>query len=298
VLIGVYLRLLGRPGTDPAPPGWPSIRDASLAAESAGFDRIVLEDALLYPDDAGAYGLWDPISLAGAIAATTSRIGISHAVLNNPYRHPAIVARAAATLDEISSGRYRLGIGLGNTPDDYPRFGIPADRRYSRFEESLEVIAGLLRTGRARYEGEFVRVPDGELVLRGPQPTGPPIVVAAGRPRMLRLAARLADEWNWWTGDPATPDELSALVEEMDRACGEVGRDPSTLDRSIDLFSIAPPSSREPDRATAQEIADRILAWGRLGFGEARLDLAVPKDMTVPDAVRAMAGVVALVHAT
>jgi alkanesulfonate monooxygenase SsuD/methylene tetrahydromethanopterin reductase-like flavin-dependent oxidoreductase (luciferase family) len=296
VLIGVYLRLLGRPGTEPEAPGWATIREAAIEAEQAGFDRIVLEDALLYPDEDGAVGLWDPISLAGAIAAVTSRIGISHAVLNNPYRHPAIVARAAATLDEISGGRYRLGIGLGNTPHDYPRFGIAADRRYTRFEESLEVIAGLLRTGRARFEGEFIRVPDGELVLRGPRATGPPIVVAAGRPRMLRLAARLADEWNWWTGDPADPDGLRELVDEMAAACVEVGRDPATLGRSIDLFSIEPPDEG-PAGATARRTADTILAWSELGFGEVRLDLAVPAGTSVAASIRSMDEVVRLVHA-
>lgn len=296
MLIGVYLRLLGQPG-DPESPRWSSIREAAVAAESAGFDRIVLEDALLYPGSDGGIGLWDPISLAGAIAAVTSTIGLSHAVLNNPYRHPAIVARAAATLDEISAGRYRLGIGLGNTPHDYPRFGIPADRRYTRLEESLEVIASLLRTGRASYDGEFVRVSDGELVLRGPRPTGPPIVVAAGKPKMLRLAARLADEWNWWTGDPAAPDDLAPMVDEMQRACDEVARDPATLERSIDLFSIAPPSRGDGEDRSVTAIADRILAWHRLGFGEARLDLDVPQGMTVSAAVSAMAGVVERVHA-
>ena len=97
MLIGVCLRLLGRPGADPEAPGWATIREAAIEAERAGFDRVVLEDALLYPDEDGAVGLWDPISLAGAIAAARSRIGISHAVLNNPYRHPAIVARAGSS---------------------------------------------------------------------------------------------------------------------------------------------------------------------------------------------------------
>lgn len=296
MLIGVYLRLFGRPGATPPPPGWELIRDGALAAEAAGFDRVVLEDALLYPDDDGNAGLWDPISMAAALAAVTTRIGISHAVLNNPYRHPAITARAAATIDELSGGRYRLGIGLGNTPDDYPRFGIPADRRYTRFEESIQVISELLRTGRARLDGEYVHVPDGELVLRGPRPAGPPIVIAAGKPRMLRLAARFADEWNWWTADPEDPAALGDLVRELEEACHEVGRDPATLARSIDLFSISLPDPSDPAHGSAEAIADRILAWGALGFGEARLDLRVPGGTAPAQAVAAMAQVVAAVH--
>lgn len=293
MLIGTYIRLFGRPGAEP--PSWDSIREAAIAAEQAGFDRVVLEDALLYVGEGANDGLWDPISLAAAIAASTSRIGLSHAVLNSPYHHPAIVARAAATLDEISGGRYRLGIGLGNTPDDYPRFGIPADRRYSRFAESIEVITSLLRTGQARLEGEFVNVPDGELVLRGPHADGPPVIIAAGKPRMLRLAARLADEWNWWTVTPDDPDSMRPLVEELERACDEVGRDPSTVARSIDLFSITPPDGNAgSDDSSA--IADRILAWRELGFGEARLDVKVPAGRSLAEAVSALADVVALVQ--
>jgi alkanesulfonate monooxygenase SsuD/methylene tetrahydromethanopterin reductase-like flavin-dependent oxidoreductase (luciferase family) len=296
MLIGVYLRLLGRPGTVPPPPGWASVREAAIAAEAAGFDRIVLEDALLYPAEGGDVGLWDPISMAAAIAAATSRIGLSHAVLNSPYHHPALVARAAATLDEISGGRYRLGIGMGNTPDDYPRFGIPADRRYSRFEASIAVITALLRTGHARHDGEFVHVPDGALVLRGPTPTGPPIVIAAGKPKMLRLAARYADEWNWWTSDPDAPGALRPLVDEFDLACREADRDPARVTRSIDLFSISPPEPGSASVGAAAAIAGRIRAWNALGFGEARVDLSVPAGMSLAEAVRSMEEVVAAVH--
>lgn len=297
MLVGVYLRLFGRPGTTPPPPGWGSLRDAAVAAESAGFDRIVMEDGLLYAAEGGSEGLWDPISMAAAIAASTTRIGISHAVLNNPYRHPALVARAAATLDEISGGRYRLGIGMGNTPDDYPRFGIAADRRYSRLEESIAVISGLLRTGRASLDGEFFQIPGAELVLRGPRPAGPPIVIAAGKPRMLRLAARYADEWNWWTGDPAAVDGLRPLVAEFDRACIEVGRDPAGVTRSIDLFSIAPPAGSGAERAAvAAAAAEQILAWGAIGFDEVRVDLVVLPGVPAADAVGAMEPVVSAVH--
>lgn len=297
MLIGVYLRLFGRPGTVPPPPGWASIREAAVAAEVAGFDRVVLEDALLYPGEDGTDGLWDPIAMAAAVAASTSRIGISHAVLNNPYYHPPLIARAAATLDEISGGRYSIGIGLGNTPDDYPRFGIAADRRYSRLEESLVIVGGLLRTGRVHHAGEFHHVPDGELVLRGPRPAGPPIVIAAGKPRMLRLAARFGDEWNWWSADPAAPAAMQGLVTDFELACQEVGRDPGTITRSIDLFSITPPAGSGTGQESAVDrVAGQILAWGGLGFGEARIALAVPEGMPVAEAVRAMEDVVSVVH--
>ncbi len=138
--IGLYIRLLGRPGGQPTPPTWPSVRDQALAAEAAGFDLVVLEDALLYADDDGPVGVWESVSMVAATAAATSTIGVGHAVMNSPYRPPAMTAKIAATLDEIAGGRYTFGIGLGNTPDDYPLFGIDADPRYSRFAEAIQIV--------------------------------------------------------------------------------------------------------------------------------------------------------------
>ncbi|HEX5591051.1 MAG TPA: LLM class flavin-dependent oxidoreductase, partial [Candidatus Limnocylindrales bacterium] len=77
------------------------MREQALAAEAAGFDLVVFEDALLYPDDGGSMGVWESVSMVAAVAAVTSRIGIGHAVLNSPYRRPALTAKIAATLDEI-----------------------------------------------------------------------------------------------------------------------------------------------------------------------------------------------------
>jgi alkanesulfonate monooxygenase SsuD/methylene tetrahydromethanopterin reductase-like flavin-dependent oxidoreductase (luciferase family) len=294
--IGVYLRLFGRPGGTEQPPGWSSLRAAAVAAEGAGFDRVVFEDVLLHAEDDGDQGVWDPTVVAAAIAASTSRIGLAHAVVNNPYHHPALVARAAATLDEVSGGRYSLGIGAGDTPADYERFGIPSHRRYSRLAESIAVIASLLRTGQAAIDGEFVQVPAGTLVLRGPRPAGPPIIIAAGKPRMLRLAAEQADEWNWWSTRPDAPEQERELVDAFDRACDEAGRDPDTVSRSIDLFSISPPGLDGSSDVGADELAARILGWQQLGFGEVRVNLATTGDTPVVEAIEAMAGVVDLVH--
>lgn len=302
--IGLYIRLLGRPGTQPPPPSWASVRDQALAAEAANFDLVVLEDGLLYADDAGPLGVWESVSMVAAVAATTSRIGVGHAVMNSPYRPPAVSAKIAETLDEIAGGRYTFGIGLGNTPDDYPRFGIDADPRYSRFAEAIEIIHSLLRNGRTEFEGTYYRAPGAELVLRGPRPTGPPIVVAAGKPKAIRLAARYADEWNWWAAERAGMAKLKDLVAELDRACEEVGRDPASLRRSVDLFSVAVPGVPEPPADSTvlhiagppSRIADALLAYGDLGFAEVRIDLRVPADVPRPDGIAWMADVVERVH--
>lgn len=292
--IGAYIRLFGRPGSDPPPPSWAAIREQALAAEAAGFDLVVLEDAALYPDEDGDAGLWEAMTIAAAIAASTTTIGIGHAVINNPYRHPTLVARCAVTLDEISGGRYRLGIGLGNTPDDYPRLGIDADHRYSRFAEAIQVIHALLRDGRASFEGDFYAVPDAELVLRGPRPTGIPIIVAGGKPKMLRLAARYADEWNWWVdaGSEDGLEQLEARSRAVDAACREVGRDPVTLRRSVDVFSIPTPDGAHESTG----LAARLVAYGAIGFDEVRCDVRPAPGQSGPEALASMLEVVRLVH--
>ena len=302
--IGIYIRLYGRPGAETPAPTWTSIREQALAAEAAGFDLVVLEDALWMPAEGGNLGLWESVSVAAAIAASTSSIGIGHAVINSPYRNPALVAKIAETLDEISGGRYTLGIGLGNTPDDYGPFGVEADRRYSRFAEAIRIISDLLREGRSEFEGEFYRAPGAELVLRGPRLQGPPIVVAGAKPKMLRLAARYGDGWNWWTGEPEDPASLRPIVDELERACEEVDRDPATLVRSIDVFSVAAPAGsadHEPVDGVlggpAEAIAERLLAFRDLGFEEVRCNLRFPSGAATPGAIAGLAEVVDLVHA-
>lgn len=263
-----------------------------------------MEDALLYPSDDGSDGVWEAVSMAAALAAVTTTIGIGHAVINNPYRHPALLAKTAETLSEIAGGRYTLGIGLGNTPDDYPLFGIAADRRYSRFAEAIQIIHGLLKTGSTDFDGEFYRVPAAELVLRGPRPEGPPIAIAGAKPKMVRLAARYGDEWNWWVGDHDGLAALSAVGDDVTRACEEIGRDPATLRRSIDVFSVAAPGVPPASSAqaiqvagTPEQVAARLLAYRDLGFDEVRCNLAAPGDVPRTEAIAWMGDVVRLVHA-
>jgi len=215
---------------------------------------------------------------------------------------PALVARIAATLDEISGGRYTLGIGLGNTPDDYPLFGIDAERRYSRFAEAIQIIHDLLRNDRTSFEGEFYRAPGAELVLRGPRLAGPPIVIAGAKPKMLRLVTRFADEWNWWVS-ANDASGLRGLLDELIVACEEIGRDPATIRRSVDVFSVAAPGTPEPPpgllqvRGSPDQVAEELLGYGALGFDEVRCNLQAPADVPRTDAIRWMGEVVALVHA-
>jgi alkanesulfonate monooxygenase SsuD/methylene tetrahydromethanopterin reductase-like flavin-dependent oxidoreductase (luciferase family) len=296
--IGIVIALHGQEGRAPR---WRHVRDQVLLAEAVGFDLAVVEDALLQPDADDPIGYWESVSMLGALAAATSRIELGHSVVNAPYRSAGLTAKIAETLDEISGGRFFLGIGLGNTAD-YEAFGIPADRRYSRFEDSIRIIHSLLRTGRADLDAEHQSARDAHLVLRGPRPAGPPIVIAAQGPKMLRLAARYADGWNWWTSGRADLARLSVLVDEVDHACADVGRDPTTLQRSLDVYSVDPlgrfTGGHEPIRGSVEEIAEALRAFGVLGFDELRVNV-FPIDAldALPRVIEALAGAIELVHA-
>lgn len=298
--IGLIVQLHGRTGGK-LNPSWKSVLALAETAERSGFDMFVFEDALMYRGDENTDGCWESGAIAGAVAATTKRIRFGQSVLNSPYRSPTLTASTATTLDEISGGRYVLGIGAGNT-DDYIDFGFPDDRRYSRFAEAIHVVHGLLKEGRIEFSGEFYSAADAELVLRGPRPQGPPINIAAGSPRMLGLAARYGDEWNWWAWDESLEQitqRMTPIIDELKRACDAAGRDPSDIRRTLDLYSVVPPGftpddseMSQPVAGTGQEIADFILAMGELGFEEVRCDLT---DKS-PGAVEAMSEVVELVH--
>lgn len=307
--IGLIQRLYGRPDGEHPAPTWEAIRTAANTAEQIGFDTFVFEDALLYRGTDATDGCWESVSIAAAVATVTSRIAFGQSVVNSPYRSPALLAKIADTIDEISNGRYILGMGAGNTDDaDYQAFGFPTDKRYSRFAEAIEIVHGLLKDGQIDFAGEYWSARDAELVLRGPRPKGPPIVIAAKGPKMLRLAARFGDGWNWWTGrlNEAVAG-LKPIVEELERACVDVGRDPDSMQRSIDVFTIDPlglssDSERVPNGSiifgSSEEIAKMLLALGELNVDEVRCDLYsadTPEGMI--ERIEAMAEVVELVHA-
>lgn len=299
--IGLINQLHGRPGGDRPPPTWRSISDRARAAEAAGFDIFVFEDTLLYRGKEHTHGVWESMAIAGALASTTNTIRFGQSVVNSPYRSPALVASIATTLDEISDGRYVLGIGAGNTADsDYRAFGFPTDHRYSRFAEAIQIIHSLLKTGRAEFQGKYYTVKESELVLRGPSVQGPPINIAARGEKMLALVARYADEWNWWAGDETIPqikERLHPILDNLKRACEDEDRDPDALVRTLDLYSIVAPGMdadhgmSQPISGSAGQIADYILSLGDLGFAEVRCDVW-PKTA---DAIVAMQPVVNLV---
>lgn len=296
--IGLINELHGAPA-DPSTPTWASTRDRALAAEAAGFDSFVYEDAMRYPAEEQEIGVWESTAIAGALAAATSVIEFGPSVINAPYRSPAVVASSAQTLNEISGGRYILGVGAGNT-SDYDQFGFAAEPRFSRFAEWIEILHGLVRGETVTYAGEYFTTDGAHLPLAGPGSV--PIVIAGGGPKMLGLVARFADEWNWWTYNetPAEAGErLGPLLDTLSAHCEDAGRDPASLKRSLDVYSVVAPGHtvEDADGATTgspDEIASTLLAIGALGFGEVRCNV-LPQTT---DAIESMTDVVRLVHET
>lgn len=253
---------------------WEAVSAQAARAEELGFDVVVLPDHLYYPGPEPV-GAWESVAVAGALVAATETIDVGHSMFNSPYRSPALVAKTAETLDELSGGRYILGLGAGNTTD-YEEFGFPADERYSRFEEAIRIVHGLLKDGQVDVDGDHWSARGAQMVLRGPREQGPPIVVAARGPRMMRLAARYADEWNGFADAGPTLAAFRSQIEELERACAEVGRDPSTLPRTLDI-QVDPLGRWEPEpdvdgpiTGSTDEIADAIAAFSELAVTEVR----------------------------
>lgn len=184
-------------------PSWSDVKQLATRAEAIGFDSVWVMDHLTMRRDSGTEPVWEGWSLLSALAATTRRVEIGTLVVATSFRNPALLAKMADTVDEISGGRLILGLGAGWHEPEYRAFGYPFDHRVSRFEEALTIIRTLLREGRIDYDGQYYQARDCELAPRGPRSHGPPILVGGSGERMLGLLARYADYWNGcWYRNP------------------------------------------------------------------------------------------------
>ena len=175
--------------------------------------------------------------MISALAASTRKVEIGNLVLGMGFRNPALLAKMADTVDEISGGRLILGVGTGYHELEYRAFGYPFDHRYGRFEEAIQIVSSLLKTGEVDFDGKYYQARECLLKPRGPRPQGPPIMVGTKGHKMLRLTARHADIWNvYWTSTNNSPDGVPPLRERVDEACVEVGRDPATLARTVSVL--------------------------------------------------------------
>jgi alkanesulfonate monooxygenase SsuD/methylene tetrahydromethanopterin reductase-like flavin-dependent oxidoreductase (luciferase family) len=216
------------------------VYDEFQMAEDLGFDHAWLVDHLVDTDGPPDHPCLEAWTLLAAIAARTSRIRLGVLVTSNTFRNPAVLLKAAVTVDHISGGRLILGLGTGWHADEHRRYGIDlpeAAERVERFAEAVELISLLMAQERTTYAGRYYRLDDAPLEPRPLQVPRIPILIAAHRPRMLRLAARYADQWDTFAAlpDSATDGVETALAERiryLDEACRSIGRDPAEIRRS------------------------------------------------------------------
>ncbi len=258
-------------------PRWVDILAMAQTAESIGFDAIWISDHVGFGDPAGEWqGAWESWTLLSALAASTRRVALGNYVLAVPFRNPPLLAKMAETLDEISGGRVILGLGAGWNEPEFSSYGVPYDDRFRRFEDGLRIITQMLRDGSSTHEGRTIRTRNARVQPRGPRPNGPPVMVGANGPRMLRLTAELADHWN---GGMPGLDEVPGMLEEMDEVCRAVGRDPATLTRSAEVLVrtiIAPagvPPGAHEIRGEPEAIASRLQAYADLGLDHLQVQL-------------------------
>ncbi len=252
--------------------------------EAIGFDSVWLGDHLLYRDETqGSRGPWEAWTMLAAIAASTTRIALGPLVAATSFHNPAMLAKMAGTVDEISGGRLILGLGAGWNETEYRAFGFPFDRRVSRFAEAFTIIRSLLREGQVDFEGEFYSARDCELVPR-PRAGGPPIMIGSIGERMLEITVPHVTAWNaWfdWTGN--RPSGVAPLREKVDIACRAAGRDPAEIERTVAvLVQIAggagrahgdPVSAAPPVAGSPQTIAETLRGFAREGIGHVQLVL-------------------------
>jgi probable F420-dependent oxidoreductase len=250
-------------------PTFHELQEMARAAEEADLDSIWLSDHLLYRfPGQEELGIWEVFTMLSALAAMTTRITFGTIVACTSFRPPALVAKMADTIDEITGGRLILGLGAGWHQPEYEAFGYPFDHLAGRFEEAMQVIAPLLREGQVDFQGQYYSVHNCVLRPRGPSRNGPPILIAGRRPRMLQLTAQYADAWN--TAWHVEPTVVKERYEEFKKACAVVGRDPASVELTVGTAVRLPSADETAGEGKAilgsnEEIARQLQSFAEVG---------------------------------
>ncbi|MFN8526394.1 MAG: TIGR03560 family F420-dependent LLM class oxidoreductase [Chloroflexota bacterium] len=250
--------------------------------EQLGFDSIWDCDHYTQPSrPQGPY--FEGWSLLAGLAARTTRIRIGCLVTCNTFRHPALVAKMAVTVDHISNGRLELGLGAGWYVPEHTAYGIPfpePPQLVGMFSEAVEVIDTLLRNEIVTYSGSHYQLQDA--VFRpGPlQKPRPPFTIGGHRPRMLRIVAQYADAWNSF----GTVQEIRERNAILDEQCAAVGRDPAEIYRG--LYGWASMMQSDPFNSPAA-FEDMVEAYSEAGINEFIIDQPRPDQFPVVERIAA-----------
>ncbi len=234
--VGIFLPVGGEGMMGGETANYDGLRDMTRRAEALGYDFVGVLDHLLFHH-------WECWTMMGALAEATERIKLISYVTCTGYRNPALLARMVHTMDEISAGRTILGVGAGDSETEHENFGYATDRLVSRFEEAMQVIGPLVRSGTIdRFSGQYYDVHDITFAPIGPTSGGVRILVGSlGGPRMMRLTARYGDIWT--AALPSTNGSVQGFAEASERfdsICVEEGRAPETVKRMAEAVVRSP----------------------------------------------------------
>jgi len=276
---------------------WPEYRSMARAAEAVGFDSIWLGDHLLYRGDGRPErGPWEAWTLLAALAAATERVRLGPLVASAAFHAPAMLAKMASTVDEVSGGRLVLGIGAGWNDVEFLAFGFPYDHRVDRFEEAFGIVRRLLAGERVTLHGRYHRVD--EVVLLPPPARRPRLMIGSSGERMLRIALPHVDAWNtWYDWYGNTAKGFAEGNARITAAAEEVGRDPTEILRSACVLVVLEPGAGErsieegvrPLAGSMREIAEGLRAFADAGADEAILVVSPITERSILDLGEALA---------
>jgi F420-dependent oxidoreductase-like protein len=241
------------------------MREAWLEADRLGFDTAWAHDHLLNQNDF-ARQEDEGWTVLTALLVQSRRIRGGLMVSANTFRHPAVLAKIATTVDVVSGGRVEVGLGAGWHEEEHQQYGLPLPplgERMRRLEEACRILKALWTAPRATVEGAYYQVREAFHEPKPVQRPHPPLVIGTSGERVgLRIVARHAQEWNMAKGTPEEFGRLSALI---DTYCREIGRDPGEVERSIQFLPGV--LSRDAGEVTARARAFVLAGATHLIFG-------------------------------
>jgi F420-dependent oxidoreductase-like protein len=257
-------------------------------ADDAGFDHVWVFDHLAAIGPGGPdRPVFEGWSLQAAIAVATQRVRFGCLVSGNTYRNPALLAKIAVTVDQLSGGRLEFGIGAAWADVEHQMYGIPGlDHRVGRLSESLHILRSLWTQPRTTFEGRYYTMREAICNPKPIQQPHPPIWIGAGGERTLALTARYADVWN--ASGASSLEELAAMSARLDEACARINRDPATIRRSVQY------SWTGSDRSELVEMAGERV---RRGFTEHIIILPAADSVRVASLAAEVLGDLRALHA-
>jgi len=282
---------------------WPEYAAMAQAAESVGFDSIWVGDHLLYRGDGRPERApWEAFTLLSSLAAVTDRVQLGPLVACAGFHPPAIIAKMASTVDEISGGRFVLGLGAGWNRTEFDAFGIPFDHRVDRFEEAWTIIRELVAGQRSTFGGTHWSSGDAVLLPRRAGGGSIPLMVGSNGARVLEITLPHAHAWNtWFTEIGNTAEGFTEQSARVDAIAERIGRDPSTIDRSacvlVRLGNDGDGGERPHDPAapaitgSAEQIASVLREFAEAGADE----LILVADPITEASIRSLGDAIALV---